>query len=616
MLVNSPPSGGGLVVLADNGQSESSSGISLLTEFKVQGGGFIDDAEDYPLTYSFFYRVGSHTPSSMLDTSSSSIDNNKLFTIASQTLSPSILSVLLPSGSGQNSTVTVFAVSSDVHSALSLPVSTHASVTLPPYTLAELGEATASLTESALETGELQKVFQVLAGAATILNSLNSLNCSRIEVGECGLRSREECGEGTMEQSCGKCLGGYVEDSEDTSGVCQPVAPSCTNGLKDGSETDVDCGGGGGCEMCGGGGRCARSEDCEGRSECTEEMEEGEEGEEGGGVCDHPPKECPGGCGGTDADGTTNTNGECLSYDYNGLSISSRKCLTSSIFCSVRCSCSPGHFGSSCLKSSEEFTAAKTQRKNMLETLGKVRLLQDIDTESTRQQASGMRTLLENVEELDKEGREIGIRLLSGVTKGGLRPEVRISEGTGRSLAEAVSSLMEDVTDVTDDSSSDSDSNNGGETKVAEFRNISHIISNLINSQIQGQFAGEGGVTLVTNNLKMVSQKLTVDDLSNKEFTFAESDGPVIVLPDGDLGEIFDDGCNVGVSFAELGSHKRADNTSLDTAVSRFGMGCYYEEGETGRRKRRRRMEDSMPVPTSKITVVLQMIESVKEERR
>lgn len=53
-----------------------------------------------------------------------------------------------------------------------------------------------------------------------------------------------------------ECDGGFCE-----SGACVPA--SCTDGAKNGSETDVDCGGGGACPPCTSGQSCVDDTDCE-----------------------------------------------------------------------------------------------------------------------------------------------------------------------------------------------------------------------------------------------------------------------------------------------------------------------------------------------------------------
>jgi hypothetical protein len=52
------------------------------------------------------------------------------------------------------------------------------------------------------------------------------------------------------------CLSGYCDPAK----LCKPKPPSCTDGLKNGLETDIDCGGG--CPKCTNGKHCAKAADC------------------------------------------------------------------------------------------------------------------------------------------------------------------------------------------------------------------------------------------------------------------------------------------------------------------------------------------------------------------
>jgi hypothetical protein len=90
-----------------------------------------------------------------------------------------------------------------------------------------------------------------------------------------GSETGVDCGGGS---GCGACPAGQgCADAGDcqsgicTAGVCQ--APSCTDQLRDGNETDVDCGGA--CPACADGGACATAADCASRI-CS------------GGVCQAP----------------------------------------------------------------------------------------------------------------------------------------------------------------------------------------------------------------------------------------------------------------------------------------------------------------------------------------
>ncbi len=65
------------------------------------------------------------------------------------------------------------------------------------------------------------------------------------------------CGDGTVDAG-EVCDDGNLDDMDDCTSKC--AASSCTDGLKGGIETDVDCGGA--CPKCSGGGGCIVDEDC------------------------------------------------------------------------------------------------------------------------------------------------------------------------------------------------------------------------------------------------------------------------------------------------------------------------------------------------------------------
>ncbi|HSI03058.1 MAG TPA: hypothetical protein VLC93_01200, partial [Myxococcota bacterium] len=82
-----------------------------------------------------------------------------------------------------------------------------------------------------------------------------------------GSETDTDCG-GACSLTGGTCPNGAdcSEDddcqSEICNATCQPPASHCTNGVTDGGETGVDCGGGG-CQDCATGGGCASGNDCD-----------------------------------------------------------------------------------------------------------------------------------------------------------------------------------------------------------------------------------------------------------------------------------------------------------------------------------------------------------------
>jgi hypothetical protein len=82
----------------------------------------------------------------------------------------------------------------------------------------------------------------------------NVQNCTESDV-DCG----EFCSPCALDKKCGTnadCASGFC-----SSGLCkQSAQPSCTNGVRDGTETDIDCGGS--CSDCANGKNCSAASDC------------------------------------------------------------------------------------------------------------------------------------------------------------------------------------------------------------------------------------------------------------------------------------------------------------------------------------------------------------------
>ncbi|MBK7077054.1 MAG: hypothetical protein IPH44_32665 [Myxococcales bacterium] len=113
-------------------------------------------------------------------------------------------------------------------------------------------------------------------------------------------------------------------------GTDAPLAASCTNGLRDGAETDVDCGGGT-CDPCGATRACGAATDCLSMV-CT------------GGTCQTPScsdgvrngteldVDCAGNCGpgSCDPGQTCSTNADCASNLCNGVCVAVKRVFVSS----------------------------------------------------------------------------------------------------------------------------------------------------------------------------------------------------------------------------------------------------------------------------------------------
>lgn len=75
---------------------------------------------------------------------------------------------------------------------------------------------------------------------------------------DCGPACNATCNKGQVCSTDEECQSGFCQ-----AGKCaMPSAPSCSNGARDATETDVDCGGTDGCAPCATGKRCESSYDC------------------------------------------------------------------------------------------------------------------------------------------------------------------------------------------------------------------------------------------------------------------------------------------------------------------------------------------------------------------
>jgi len=293
-------------------------------------------------------------------------DDNKLFGLVADLLSETRENVFLPAGGGENNTVSIIAVVSDSYGAKDF-ASTTATVSTPQYSRSELGAVSNHLANEALDEGDVSLVFQVLSSTANILNSVN---CSLAP--NCNSLGRAECSAGETSHTCGECLNDLIPtivSGNDVNTMCVTELNSCTNGVRDGDETDVDCGGGE-CGKCDIERTCSSNLDCKLNS-CNDDN-----------VCGYPRKTCGMSCNG---------RGTCLAYDYNKNVMSdASECTVDNDYCFVKCECDDGFFGKVCDKSQTEISEAIEQRKFMLQTLSSAKDLQDVDTANTNQQISGI----------------------------------------------------------------------------------------------------------------------------------------------------------------------------------------------------------------------------------
>ena len=563
ILINSPPIAGTLSI--DNGEGDNKGG-ALQTLFTMTAYDFIDDPSDLPLTYSYLYTIGMR-----------SWGGGEIL-IAANSLSSQVSDIILPNGGGNASVVELFTRVYDLYGSSS-EANALAFVTTPKLTTAELANLTNSMTDAALEKGDTSGVFQVLSSSASILNSLN---CTLAP--NCMMLNRKECSEGDRPHTCGKCIEGFASNDKTRTQMCQAMVAHCDNDIKDGDETDTDCGGG--CNQ------CAVNLDCEVDGDCSTNFCSDN-------ACSLPLKECPGDCNG---------NGECFAYDGN-LKLMDRALCKEGGLCTVACTCEEGFFGKACDKDEEAQREIVEQRKKMLSTLTTVTTMQDVSSDAMSQQSSGIQALVSSPDELDDDAKDAATGVMSSVSEG-LLESGGVDKNTASSMGNSISSMMTPKLNSTNSTS--------GSGQNSSFAGMSGVLDNLMTAQILGQFVGEAPAGIVTGNVKTAISKVGVANTGGAEFATPVSaeaamsgqKPPKISLPGGEsMGALFPEGCSVGVSMAEMGSaasDRGEGNTTLDSSVSRFGMGCFRSDGGATRRSMRerklwRRMEDS-----SKVTIVVQ----------
>ena len=136
-----------------------------------------------------------------------------------------------------------------------------------------------------------------------------------------------------------------------------------------------------------------------------------------------------------------------------------------------------------------------------------------------------------------------------------------LEQSTANYIGETVSNLMK----VSEDGEED------------QGALISNAIDNLAEAQISSLFVGEDPLTVVTENLKVSSEKVTQDVIKGKSFVTPVSEEdkakgikpPTVTMPSAGVAGFFESDCNVGVMVSELGNLARKDNSTLETTVMR-----------------------------------------------
>ncbi|KAJ1456341.1 REJ domain-containing protein [Pelagophyceae sp. CCMP2097] len=324
VAVNSRPTSGSLRV-------EPESGKTLLTEFLAVAANWVDDVDDLPLHYSFFFLPAGGIVE---------------FPLKANQLSPELSPILLPAGP-VDADGAVF-VLCNVEDSLGATAQARATafVVADFPSVAALASQADALIEAAFDAGDVEVVYQVLnaAGAA-----LATPNCTL----DCGALDRETCTADDLE-TCGACLTGFK-------GQAAPSSNACI--IDDGSE---------GC-----GGACAIGDSCTVDADCAFNACGARE-------CIAPLKRCPSDC----SSSATEVRGVCEFIDISSDNALIEECFVGESFCAARCACFDDFFGAGCSYDAASYDAVLDLTASLVDSLSDAAASQDADAAAGNQAAA------------------------------------------------------------------------------------------------------------------------------------------------------------------------------------------------------------------------------------
>ena len=227
---------------------------------------------------------------------------------------------------------------------------------------------------------------------------------------------------------CGSCSDGFVGVLGPSNKPCYVAGEHCANGVQDGNETDLDCGGP--CAPCeAAGAACADNTDCA-YSWCAS------------GICGVPVKSCPG-------SNCTFGQGVCSHVDVTGARFAARDCLANDWSCSAVCECGErwvdGSFvgmwhGDDCSLDDVAFAEVVSLRNDLLASLGSAAAMQDVTSEALNQQASSLSSLAADPSQLADGGEFQALALVGEIAAGS--DGAGLSTGTADTVGSTISSLL------------------------------------------------------------------------------------------------------------------------------------------------------------------------------
>ena len=278
--VNSPPSGGTV-------SATPPSGDALSTIFTASSASWLDDLEDFPLTYQFQYRTSAAS---------------QLLVLQARTPSNKV-STDLPAGPDSlNNAITIVCSVFDAFSAWSTKSTT---VTVRENTDLDVEQYVTDQLDNFDSVGDVNTVGQLIGNVAT---TVNKVNCTNANAAFCAGLNRDGCSK--TPQTCSSCVEGFVGVLGDANTMC---FSSTRRKL---TEQPI-------------GGACSADADCL-FAHCVNS------------VCVAPPKTCP-----SDTSAECSGHGSCVHTSPSGRQVD-HVCSVLESECHARCVCEEGYGGRAC----------------------------------------------------------------------------------------------------------------------------------------------------------------------------------------------------------------------------------------------------------------------------
>ena len=310
LVCNSPPTGGYVLI-------SPASGYALSTTFAISASGWVDDPNNYPLTFAFSYsRAASILIPPLIFKALSSLP---------------YANTQLPEGlASQNKSISIINLCCNQYLACA---NTSAPVTVAVNTTTNVLKLLSSSLSASLASGNVDATFNAIN---LVSSTISTVNCTAASPSFCVARNRFPCLEAGNPNECGSCLKGFTGAVGDGNLLCVNAT--------------VPIGGNGAI--------CTKGSDCL-YNLCFD------------GSCVAPGRTCP-----TNVPGSPcSTYGTCKLTDLSGNVVPA--CTVVDTTCTAICQCQSGHGGVDCSLGPKELAARSSARTSMCAALTSVIVTQD-----------------------------------------------------------------------------------------------------------------------------------------------------------------------------------------------------------------------------------------------